>query len=78
MTRTPRDVLQWTDKVFSAQADWTLTDASHKETEQSTIEASVTRDGVTLTSPLIRRSPSVCGEIAMSVLMFWTSSKPAK
>jgi hypothetical protein len=35
-------------------ADWTLTHTSHKDTEQSTIEASITLDGVTLTGPLIR------------------------
>jgi hypothetical protein len=36
------------------QLDWTLTHTSHKDTEQSTIEASVTLDGMTLTDPLIR------------------------
>jgi hypothetical protein len=41
-------------RVFRAQADWTLTHTSHKNTEQSTIEASITTDGVTLTDPLIR------------------------
>jgi hypothetical protein len=35
--------------VISAQADWTLTHTSHEDTEQSTIEASITLDGVTLT-----------------------------
>jgi hypothetical protein len=45
--------------VFSAQADWTLTHASHKETEQSATEASVTLDGVRLTDPLIRSSPNI-------------------
>jgi hypothetical protein len=35
--------------MFSAQADWTLTHTSDKDTEQSTIEASITLDGVTLT-----------------------------
>jgi hypothetical protein len=40
--------------VFSAQADWTLTHASHKDTEQSTIEASITLDGVTQTDSVIR------------------------
>jgi hypothetical protein len=39
---------------FRAQADWTLTHTSHKDTEQSTIEASITLDGVTLTDSLIR------------------------
>jgi hypothetical protein len=41
-------------RVFSAQADGTLTHTSHEDTEQSTIEASITLDGVTLTDPLIR------------------------
>jgi hypothetical protein len=53
--------------VFRAQADCTLTHTSHKDTEQSTIEASITQDGVTLTDSLIRWSPnewpSVCPEI---------------
>jgi hypothetical protein len=35
--------------VFRAQADWTSTHTSHKDTEHSAIEASVTLDGVTLT-----------------------------
>jgi hypothetical protein len=47
-------------RVFRAQADWTLT-------HTSTIEASITLDGVTLTDSLIRWSPnewpSVCREI---------------
>jgi hypothetical protein len=33
-------------RVFSVRADWTLTHTSHKDTEQSTIEASITLDGV--------------------------------
>jgi hypothetical protein len=41
-------------RVFRAQADWTLTHTSHKDTEQSTIEASITLDGVTRTDQLIR------------------------
>jgi hypothetical protein len=41
-------------RVFRAQADWTLTHTSHEETEHSTIEASLTLDGVTLTDPLIK------------------------
>jgi hypothetical protein len=45
-------------RVFSVQADWTLTHTSHKDTERSTIEASITLDGVTLTDPLIRWSPN--------------------
>jgi hypothetical protein len=40
--------------VFNAQADWTLTHTSHEDRKQSTIEASITLDGVTLTDPLIR------------------------
>jgi hypothetical protein len=40
--------------IYSAQADWTLTHTSHKDTEQSTIEASITLDGVTLTDSLTR------------------------
>jgi hypothetical protein len=31
------------------RADWTLTHTRHKDTEQSTIETSITLDGVTLT-----------------------------
>jgi hypothetical protein len=54
-------------RVFSAQAGWTLTQARHKDTEQNTIEASITLDGLTLTDPLISWSPnewpSVCREI---------------
>jgi hypothetical protein len=54
-------------RVFRAQADWTLTHTSHKDTEQSTVEASITLDGVTLTDSLINWSPnewpSVCREI---------------
>jgi hypothetical protein len=41
-------------RVFRVQADWTVTHMSHKDTEQSTIEASITLDGVTLTDSLIR------------------------
>jgi hypothetical protein len=40
--------------VFGAQAEWILTHTSHKDTEQSTTEASITLDDVTLTDPLIR------------------------
>jgi hypothetical protein len=40
------------------QADWSLTHTSHRDTEQSTIEASVTLDRVTLTDLLIRWSPN--------------------
>jgi hypothetical protein len=35
--------------VFSSQADWTLTHTSHEDTEQSTIEASITLDALTMT-----------------------------
>jgi hypothetical protein len=45
-------------QVFSAQANRTLTHTSHKDTEQSTTEASITLDGLTLTDPLIRSSPN--------------------
>jgi hypothetical protein len=41
-------------RVFRVQDGWTLTHTSHKDTEQSTIEASVTPNGVTLTDTLIR------------------------
>jgi hypothetical protein len=41
-------------RLFRSQADWTLTHTSHKDTEQSTIEASIALDGVTLTDSLIR------------------------
>jgi hypothetical protein len=54
-------------RVFRAQADWTLTHTSHKDTDQSVMETSITLDGVTLTDSLIRWSPnkwpSVCREI---------------
>jgi hypothetical protein len=33
-------------RMFSAQADWTLSHMSHKHTEQSTIEISNTIDGI--------------------------------
>jgi hypothetical protein len=70
-------------RVFSAQADWTLNDTSHKDTEQSTVQACITLNGVTLTDSLIRWSPnewhSVCREIPVSAdKMFWTSNKPAQ
>jgi hypothetical protein len=41
-------------RVFRAQAGWTLTHTSEKDTEQSTVEASITFDGVTLTDSLLR------------------------
>jgi hypothetical protein len=44
------------NRVFRGQAYWTLTHTSHKDTEQSTIEASITFDGVILTDSLIRWS----------------------
>jgi hypothetical protein len=37
-----------------AQADSTLTHTSYKDTEQSTMEASITLDGVTWTDSLIK------------------------
>jgi hypothetical protein len=53
------------------------------KTEQSTVEASATLDGVTLTDSLIRwlpnEWPSVCREIPVSAdKMFWTSNKRAQ
>jgi hypothetical protein len=48
-------------RVFSAQADWILTHRSHKDTEQSTIEASITLDDVTLTGPKARNQDSELG-----------------
>jgi hypothetical protein len=45
-------------RVFRAQTDRTLTHTSHKDTEQSTIEASITLDGITPTDSLIRCSPN--------------------
>jgi hypothetical protein len=36
------------------QADWTLTHMSHKDTEQSTVEASITPDSMTPTDSLLR------------------------
>jgi hypothetical protein len=70
-------------RVFRAQADWTLTDTSHKDTEQSTIEASITFNGIALIDSQIRWSPNeltlVCWEIPVSVdKMFWTANKPAQ
>jgi hypothetical protein len=41
-------------RVFRAQADWTLIHTSHKDTEQSIIEATITLDGVTRTDLLLR------------------------
>jgi hypothetical protein len=69
--------------IVHPPTSWTLTHMSHKDTQQSTIEASATLDGITLTDPLIRWSPnewpSVCQKIPMSVeKMLWTSNKPAK
>jgi hypothetical protein len=42
--------------MFRAQADRTLTYVSHNDTGQSTIEASIILEGVTLTDSLIRQS----------------------
>jgi hypothetical protein len=57
-------------RVLRAQAGWTLIHTSRKDTEESTIQASITLDGVTLTDCLIRWSPnewpSVCREIPLS------------
>jgi hypothetical protein len=65
-------------RMFRAQADWILTHTS-QDTEQITIEASVTLDGVTLTDPLIRWSSNECREIPVSAdKMFWTSNKSAQ
>jgi hypothetical protein len=41
-------------RVFNWQADCALTHTSHEDTEQSTIEAFITLDDVTLANPLIR------------------------
>jgi hypothetical protein len=46
-------------RVFRSRADWTLTHTSHKDTEQSTTQVSITPDGVTMTDSLIRSSPFV-------------------
>jgi hypothetical protein len=46
--------MQYVYRVFREQADCTLTHTNHKDTKQSTIEDSVTFDGVTLTYSLIR------------------------
>jgi hypothetical protein len=40
-------------RVLSAQADWTLTHKSHKGTEQSTVEATITLDGVEVIDSLL-------------------------
>jgi hypothetical protein len=69
-------------RVFRAEVHWTLTHTDHKDTGQSTTEASITLDGVTLTDSLLRWSPneffSLCREIPVSAdKMFWTSNKPA-
>jgi hypothetical protein len=57
----------WKYRGFRAQADWTLAHTNHKDTKQSTVEASITLDGVTLTDSLIRwlpnKWPSVCRAI---------------
>jgi hypothetical protein len=41
-------------RVFNAQAIWTLTHTSHKDTEKSIIVSSITLEGVTLTDSLNR------------------------
>jgi hypothetical protein len=47
-------ILKYLYRVFSAQADWKLTHMSHKDIEHTTIEASITLDGVILTDSLTR------------------------
>jgi hypothetical protein len=68
--------------VFRAQADWTLTHTSRRDTEQSTVEASITLSGVKLTDSLIsclQMNDLQCREIPLSAdKMFWTSNKPAQ
>jgi hypothetical protein len=49
-----KNALERTYRVFSALADGTFTHTSHKDTDQRTIEASVTLDGVTQTDSLLR------------------------
>jgi hypothetical protein len=63
--------------MLRAQADWTLTHTSHKDTEQSTIEDCITFDGVTLTDWMIRWSPNE-RTLMSADKMFWTPNKPAK
>jgi hypothetical protein len=58
----------------SAQADWTLTHTSHKNTGESTIETSTTLDGVTLTDILIRWSPNEWPSVCREIPVFWTSN----
>jgi hypothetical protein len=75
-----RNLSIWYYRMFSTQADWTLTHTRHKDTEHSTIEASITLDVVTMTDLLIRWSPnewpSVCREIPVSAgKSFWTPAK---
>jgi hypothetical protein len=69
--------------LFRGQTDWTLTHTGRKGTEQSTIKASITPDGVTLTELLLRWSPnewpSLCRYIPVSAdEMFCTSNESAK
>jgi hypothetical protein len=45
-------------RMFRVQANWTWTHTSHKDTEESAIEASITLDGITMTDSLIRWSPN--------------------
>jgi hypothetical protein len=70
-------------RVFRAQADWTWTHTSNEDTEESTIEASITHYGATVTDSLIRGSPNewplVCRDIPVSAdKMFWMCNKPAQ
>jgi hypothetical protein len=65
---------------FRAQADWTLT---HNDTEQSTLEASITLDGVTRTygSSDHRMNDFQFADMYQSMSadkMFWASNKPAQ
>jgi hypothetical protein len=50
--------IDWIYRVFRAETDWTLAHTSHKNTEQSTVEASITLDGVTRTDSLLMWSPN--------------------
>jgi hypothetical protein len=56
LSRASISLVHYIYRVFREQADWTLTHMSHKDTEQSTREASITLDDVTLFDSLIRWS----------------------
>jgi hypothetical protein len=69
--------------VFRAQADWTLTHSSHKDIEQSSVEASITlwRNTDWLTDQVITEwmTFSLQGDTTVSTdKMFWTPNKPAQ